>query len=364
MLVYHFVKHDVWLHGWDAMGLIIFLFVLVICVSFLCSLLEAVFLSISPATIGLMVKENIRSGILLEHLKENIDRPISAILTLNTISHTLGSAAIAALVHEQYGNSVVTVFSVILTFAILIFSEILPKIIGATYSKNLAPFAAYTIQFMIFILFPIVRFSEMLGKMFARPDNAGMTREEMVMNAELGVEEGTLLKKESNIIRNLLMLNSMYVSDIMTPRSVMFALEADETVEDVASKFKPIRFSRIPVYDNDLDHIVGLTHRYKILESLSSDHHKMKIREIMTTINSVPERMTVAGVIDLFVKRKEHLALAVDEYGIVTGIVTLEDAIETLLGVEIVDEFDHIADMRQYALEQWQMRKSQLKRQS
>lgn len=346
------------------MGLVLFLFSLVLIISFLCSLLEAVFLSITPATIALMVKENQRSGVLLEHLKENIDRPISAILTLNTISHTLGSAAIAAIVHEQFGNSVVTVFSVILTFSILIFSEILPKIIGATYSKNLAPFAAYTIQLMIFILFPIVRFSELLGKMFSRPDTASVTREEMVINAEIGVEEGTLQKKESTIIRNLLMLNNMYVSDIMTPRSVMFALEANDTVEEVANKHKPIRFSRIPVYEGNLDHIIGLTHRYKILETLSSDQHNMKISEITTAINSVPERMTVAGVIDLFVKRKEHLALAVDEYGIVTGLVTLEDAIETLLGVEIVDEFDQIADMRQYALEQWQMRKNQLKRQT
>jgi CBS domain containing-hemolysin-like protein len=156
----------------------------------------------------------------------------------------------------------------------------------------------------------------------------------------------------------------MFVSDIMTPRSVMFALEAEETVEEVANKFRPIRFSRIPVYDTNLDNIIGLTHRYMILEALSSDKHKTKIRDITTPINSVPERMTVAAVIDLFVKRKEHLALAVDEYGIVTGLVTLEDAIETLLGVEIVDEFDNITDMRQYALEQWQIRKNQIRKPS
>lgn len=336
----------------------------VVGVSFLCSLLEAVFLSISPASVALMVKERGRSGKLMEHLKENIDRPISAILTLNTITHTIGSATIGAYVQQLYGNSFVTAFSVIFTICILVFSEILPKIIGATYWKQLAPFTAYTVQLLIFIMFPIVRLSEGLGKLFARPDVASVTREEMLVTAELGVEEGTLHKKESNIIKNLLMLNNMFVSDIMTPRSVMFALEGDDTVEEIAQRYRPLRFSRIPVYDGNLDNIIGLTHRYKILESLSNDQHKTKIREIISPINSVPERMTVAGVIDLFIKRKEHLALAVDEYGIVTGIVTLEDAIETLLGVEIVDEFDNITDMRQYALEQWQIRKNQLRRQS
>ena len=346
------------------MSLILLLCVLVILISFICSLFEATFLSISPSFIAILTKEGKRSGKLLEHLKENIDRPLSAILTLNTISHTLGSAAIAALVHEQYGNTAVTIASVILTFCILIFSEILPKIMGATHWKSLAPFAGYCIQLMIFLLFPIVRFSEALGRLFRRPDEASVTREEMVVNAEIGVEEGTLQRKESNIIKNLLALNSMFVSDVMTPRSVIFALEADATVEDVAAMFKPIRFSRIPVYDTNMDNIIGLTHRYKILEALSSDHHDMKIREITREIITVPERMTVATAIDLFVKRKEHLALAVDEYGIVTGLVTLEDAIETLLGVEIVDEFDSITDMRQYALEQWQIRKNQMRKPS
>lgn len=346
------------------MTLIITVSLAILAISFLCSLLEAVFLSITPAFVALSVKEHKRSGRLLEHLKENIDRPISAILTLNTISHTVGASFVGSLVQKQFGDEFVTAASVVLTIAILFLSEILPKVIGATYWKELAPLAAYTIQLMIFLLFPLVRMSEFIGKAFARPDIASFTREEMLATAEIGVEEGTIHKKESAIIKNLLMLNNMFVSDIMTPRSVMFALEAEETVEDVANKYRPIRFSRIPVYEGNLDNIIGLTHRYKILEVLSSDKHKTEIREITSPINSVPERMTVAGVIDLFVKRKEHLALAVDEYGIVTGLVTLEDAIETLLGVEIVDEFDNITDMRQYALEQWQIRKNQLRKPS
>ena len=344
------------------MALVLIIVAGIILISFLCSLLEAVFLSITPSYVAMAVRDNKRSGKLLEHLKENIDRPISAILTLNTISHTIGASVVGAMVQKTYGDEYITIVSVLLTIAILLLSEIIPKVIGATHWKALAPFSAYTIQIMIFLLFPIVRFSELIGKLFTRPDTASVTREEMVANAEIGVEEGTLHKKESNIIKNLLMLGNMFVSDIMTPRSVMFALESEETVEEVANRFKPIRFSRIPVYDTNLDNIIGLTHRYMILEALSNDKHKTQIRDITTPINSVPERMTVAAVIDLFVKRKEHLALAVDEYGIVTGLVTLEDAIETLLGVEIVDEFDNITDMRQYALEQWQIRKNQIRK--
>ena len=319
------------------MTLILLVAIVILCVSALCSLLEAVFLSITPTYVAMAVKDRKRSGLLLEHLKENIDRPISAILTLNTVSHTIGASVVGALVQKQFGDEFVTLASVFLTIAVLLLSEILPKIIGASYWKTLAPFTAYSVQLLIFILYPFVRASEFIGSLFSRPENTAFTREEMIVSAEIGVDEGTLHKKESAIIKNLLMLNNMFVSDIMTPRSVMFALESSMTVEEVAHKYKPIRFSRIPVFEGNLDNIIGLTHRYQVLEALSNDQHKRMIKEITTPINSVPERMTVAAVIDLFVKRKEHLALAVDEYGIVTGLVTLEDAIETLLGVEIVD---------------------------
>lgn len=344
------------------MSSLVVLFILVLCVSFLFSLLEAVFLSTTSAYVALAVKEGHSYGKLLEHLKDNVNKPIAAILTVNTLSNTLGSAAIAAHAHEIYGNPGVTIVSGILALCILVLSEIFPKIIGTMYWKNLAPLAAYTIQIVIFLIYPIVWLSEFLGKLFGKSESSSMTREEMIASAELGVEEGELHKKESAIIKNLLTLNSLFVSDVMTPRSVFFALDADSTVEEVHQKYKPIRFSRIPVFDGSLDNIVGLTMRHRIHEALSNDQHNLTIRQIVTPIQTVPERMTVASVLDLLIKRKEHLALAVDEYGIVTGLVTLEDAVETLLGVEIVDELDHITDMRQHALEQWQTRKNQLRR--
>lgn len=342
---------------------IILLFIFVIFVSFLCSLLEAVILSLSPAFIQVMIRENKKSGLLLEHLIENLDRPLSAILTLNTLSHTLGSSAIAYKVQVEFGDTWVTAASFILTFAILIFSEILPKTIGANNWKALAPFSAYTVQAMIFILYPMVIFSEWMNKKFRKKqEEPEVTRDEMIVTAEMGAEEGTIKAKESLIIKNLLMLEKIFVSDIMTPRSVFFALDGDLTVEEVFNKYRPIRFSRIPVYNESLDHIIGMTFRYKIHEALSSDLHDKKISELVSSIQTVSERMTVSQVIDFFIKEKEHLAVVVDDYGVITGLVTLEDAVETLLGVEIVDELDNVPDMRKFALEQWQSRRKNFRK--
>lgn len=345
------------------MTTLIVLFVLVLGISFLCSMLEAVMLSISPAYVAVAVEKKTRSGLLLEHLIDKIDRPISAILTMNTICNTMGSAAIAYRVQQLYGDYWVTAASAVLTLLILVFSEIIPKSIGANHWKFLAPFSAYAVQGLILLLYPFVFASERISRNL-RSDNElpEVTREEMIMTAELGVEEGTLKLKESNIIKNLLMLDKIYVSDIMTPRSVFFALDAEMTAEQAIDKYKPIRFSRVPVYAGSLDNVIGMTHRYKILEAVSHDQLNVKMSELSSPIASIPERMTVQQALDFFIKDKEHLALVVDEYGVVTGLVTLEDAVETLLGVEIVDEFDHIEDMRKYALEQWQLRKQRLRR--
>lgn len=344
------------------MTLSLILFFVVVTVSCVSSLLEAVFLSITPSYVALQVKDGRRYGQLLEHLKDNIDRPISAILTLNTITNTLGSAAMATMVHEEYGATFVTIMTGVLTFSILIFGEIVPKTLGAIYWKQLAPVSAYLIQGLIFMLYPMVWLSATVHRLWDRPEQTSVSREEMIAQAELGVDEGTIHRKESAIIKNLLTLRSLYVSDIMTPRSVFFALEGDMTVEEVHQKYRPIRFSRIPVYEGTIDHVIGMTMRYKIHEALSSDHHTLTVKELVNPIQTVPERMSVASLLDLFIKKKEHLFLAVDEYGIVTGLVTLEDAIETLLGVEIVDELDSVPDMRQYALDQWQLRKNQIRR--
>jgi CBS domain containing-hemolysin-like protein len=326
--------------------------------SFLCSLCESVLLSMTPAFIAVEVEKPTAMGRLLKNVSDNSDRSLSAILALNTIVNTLGAAAIAYLVHMEFGDKWVSLFAVGLTLLILFGAEILPKTLGRNHFKSMAGFCSVCIQIMIVLLYPIVRATEVFSKILSSPaEEPDVTRDEMIKNAEIGVEEGTLKAKESNIIKNLMKLDKIYISDIMTPRSVIMALEADMTVDEVAKKFRPIRFSRIPVFDETLDHIIGVTHRYKILEALSQDQHHTKIRDLITSVVTLSERMTVSVALDFFVKEKAHLAMVTDEYGVVTGLVTLEDAVETLLGVEIVDEFDNIEDMRKYALEQWQQRK-------
>lgn len=332
-------------------------------ISFLCSILESVLLTSTSAYIGVLVKEGKKTGKILEALTENMDRPISAILTLNTICHTLGSAAIAYRVHDAYGDAAVTTATLILTALILIFAEIIPKSIGAAHWKKLAPFAAFTTQGLVWILIPFVWLSELINKIFVREsEQPEVSREELLMTSEIALEEGSVKGKENNIIKNLLMLDKIYVSDIMTPRSVFFALDKDLTVEEVFTRYKPLRFSRIPVYDGGLDNIIGMTFRYKIHEALSNDQHDKQIADLVTPISSIPERMTVSQVLDFFIKEKEHIALAVDEYGVTVGLVSLEDAVETLLGAEIVDELDSVEDMRKFALEQWQQRKQKLRK--
>jgi CBS domain containing-hemolysin-like protein len=345
------------------MIIILVSFIMILFISFLCSLCEAVILSVSPAFVEVMAESKSKSGKLLKHIMDNSDRSISAILTLNTISHTLGSAWVAYQVQTVFGETWVTLCSVFLTFMILIFSEIIPKTIGKNHTKTLAVFCAYAVQMMTVSLYPVVKLSEFVSKAMSSPsEEPDITRDEMIKHAELGVEEGTIKAKESVIIRNLLKLDKIYVSDIMTPRSVFTALDGSLSVDEVAKKFKPIRFSRLPVYAESLDNIIGMTHRYKILEALSQDQHTKLIRDLILPINSVSERMSVSQALDFFIKEKDHLALVTDEYGSITGLVTLEDTVETLLGVEIVDEFDNIEDMRKYALEQWQQRKTSNRR--
>ncbi len=342
------------------MTLLVLYFLLATAVSFFCSLLESVLLSVSPAYIAVAEKNGRKYGAIFAKLKNQIDRPLAAILTLNTVSHTIGAAGVGAQVLEVYGNSYVAVSSVILTLIILIFSEIIPKTLGASNWKTLAPICAYLIHWLVLALYPFVLLSEFIYSLLSGDQDNSVTREEMIVTAEMGASEGTLHQKESMMIKNLLMLDAIKVADIMTPRSVIHAFETGKTIQVVMNENRPIRFSRIPVFEGDLDHIKGMVHRYKILEAYSHDLDNLKISELMTPIHSVPESISVSAALDQFIKRKEHVFVVVDEYGSTSGLVSLEDAVETLLGVEIVDEFDSVADMRQYALEQWRERKNKM----
>ncbi len=325
-------------------------------------MLESVFLSVTPSYIGLLEKEKKHSGTMLKKLKQNQPRPLAAILSVNTMANTLGAAGVGAQTLKLYGDAYVAVVSGVLIFAILVFSEILPKSIGAIYWKKLAPLCTYVIHALIFITYPFVVLSASVQGLLQRPQSARKTsREEMIVTAELGAQEGSIRKKESQVIRNLLMLDSVMVSEIMTPRAVMRAFNENDTVGHIMEKHKNIRFSRVPVYSGGLDNITGLLHRYQIMKAVSHDLENVTLKELATPVHLVPENIPVTAALDQFIKRKEHLFIVADEYGSTTGLVTLEDAIETLLGVEIIDESDDVADMRQYALEQWRKKKGKLK---
>lgn len=336
------------------MNTLIFYFFLALFVSFLCSLLESVILSISRTHIAVLSKKGKKSALILESLKENINRPLAAILTLNTIANVIGAAGVGAETLRIYGAPWVAISSTILTFSILIFSEIIPKTIGAVYWKRIAGFAAYSIKWLIWFTFPLVYISEWFYRFVGQNENdQKVSREEMIAMAEMGEDEGAIEEKEGDIIENLLNLREVKAEEVMTPRNVVFALQKDKTVGEVVEKYSPIAFSRIPVYEKDLDSVIGFVHRYDLVNKQAEDKFNIVMNELMDPIHTVRESDSVANILDEFVHRRQQIFHVVDEFGTTTGIITLEDAIETLLGVEIVDEHDSVVDMRKLASEKW-----------
>ncbi|MFQ6605318.1 MAG: hemolysin family protein [Fidelibacterota bacterium] len=336
------------------MSTLLSFFFLALGVSFLCSLLESVLLSVSHTFVGIKQKERKPGGEFLAELKNNINRPLAAILTINTIANTVGAAGVGAQALKLYGSGYVALASGILTLCILIFSEIIPKTIGAVYWKSLAIPAAYVIRWLIFLTYPFVFLSLQMNRVIKSNSSEGrFSREEMIYMAEKGEDEGTLEEQESDIIENILKLKDIKAQEVLTPRSVVFGLNKDETVGEVIAKYSPIAFSRIPIYTTDLDHVIGFVHRYTLVNKQAEDQFDVRMEELMVPIHTVQETDSVADILTEFVKRREHIFMVVDEFGSTAGIITLEDAIETLLGVEIVDEHDSVVDMRKLAKERW-----------
>jgi len=341
------------------MFFLIFYFSLAVFVSFLCSLLEAVILSVSYTHIEALSRKGIRYAPLLKKMKYQISRPLSAILTVNTTANTLGAAGVGAQVHKLYGSHFVTLFSVILTLVILFFSEIVPKTLGASYWRSLLPFSVYTIRSLIFICWPFVKLSRAVQQIF-HTRSQHITREDIIGAAEMGVNEGAIYKNEGELVQNILKLKSRKVYEIMTPRTVITAFDRKMTVGQALKKYQPLRFARIPVFEDNLDHVVGMVHRYKILEARSQGCEKLTVDNYLSPIHTVPEGISVTAALDQFIKRKEHIFLVVDEYGSLSGLVSMEDVVETILGIEIMDELDTVADLREQALKQWKQKKNKI----
>ncbi len=343
------------------MALLFFYLFLALFVSFLCSILEAVLLSITPSYIGSLDDSTPHKKPLLR-LKSNIDNAISSILTLNTIAHTMGAAGVGAEAAQIFGIQWQSLIAVILTLLILYLSEIIPKTIGATYWRELAKPTTYIIAFLIKAMAPLLWLSGQITQRIQKPESNGLTREEISAMAEIGEQSGILEEHESQLIENLLSLKQVAVKDILTPRSVVFRLDANRNIESALEKPEVFIYSRIPVYEKDPDSIIGMVFARDILKATSlEDQTHAPLRSLMTALHQVPREMPVYYLLDLFIKRREHLFLVHDEYRQFSGIVTLEDTIETLLGREIMDEVDQVADMQQLALEKaarWKQQQS------
>ncbi len=317
-------------------------------------MLESVILSVTHSHIGTMSKDNPRGGELILKLKDDINRPLAAILTLNTIANTVGAAGVGAQALVVYGSGAVAIASAILTFCILIFSEIIPKTIGATYWRRLAVPSAYIIKFLMILTFPFVWMSHALSAKLTpdEEDIKRVSREEIAAMAEMGEDEGSIDEHESDIIENLFRLKEMHVEDILTPRSVIYAFENTQTVGQVMDADEDINFSRIPIFKENIDNIIGIVYKDTLLETMADDYFEKSMSDISEPVETVFEKESVENVLNKFTKNRSHILIVKDEFGGTTGIVTLEDCIETLLGVEIVDESDEVADMRKLAKDQ------------
>ena len=337
------------------MEILALLFFLVIGISFLCSILESIILSTNVSYISVLEKKSPASGKLLKHLKTNIDKSIASILILNTIANTLGATAIGVQAQQvfQSDGNLVLVVSIVLTFLILFVAEIIPKTIGAMYWKQLAPMAAVVIRFFIIITYPLIIITQFVTKKISK--NRGLavsiSREELLHSTLLSEEEGVIGDLESDIIENTLTLNDIKIGDILTPRSVMYAVQKDTIISDILEDKRTFKFSRVPVYDESIDDIIGVVLTKRLFKQAIKDK-KVTIEDIMYPVFALNENIPVSKALNIFIKKKEHMFLVLDNYDQTEGIVTLEDCIETLLGLEIMDESDTTADMRKLALRQ------------
>ena len=320
----------------------------------MCSMLESVILSVTHSHIGTLIKSNPGAGKALQKLKDDINRPLAAILTINTIANTVGAAGVGAQTLQIFGSETVALVSIALTFCILIFSEIIPKTLGANYWKQLLIPSAFFIRFLMVLTFPFVWLSMALSSRIEpnEDDQKRVSREEIAVMAEMGEDEGSLDEQESDIIENLFQLKNTPVKEILTPRSVIFALEDIQTVGKVMDLDGGINFSRIPVFSQNIDNIIGIVFKDTLLETMADDFFEKTMAEISTPVDSVFENESVESILNRFISKRDHLFIVKDEFGGTTGIVTLEDCIETLLGVEIMDESDKVADMRKLAKDQ------------
>jgi len=341
--------------------LFLYLF-LAISISFVCSILEAVLLSVQPSYITSGEKKGADEAKLLRKFKDNLDRPLAAILTANTIAHTVGAAGVGAQSTVIFGSAYIGITSAILTLLILVLSEIIPKTLGATYWKELAPYAAILTHWLTRLFYPFVLMSERLTRLFSRAGASpfSFSRDEMEAMAEFGASEGLLDTRELKIIRNLLQLRRISVRNIMTPRPVLFSVSAHMTVGEYFEAHSQEPFSRILLYGEGSDNVFGYALKTDLFHAQASDLFDKPLVDYKRDPLVFPDQFAATDVFDKLIHEKCHLALIVNEYGTLCGLITLEDILETLIGLEIIDELDKVDDMQAFAYKRWQERMKKL----
>ncbi len=353
------------------MGLLAFYFAFSIFFSFLCSILEAVLLSVNYSYIEQQLKENPSVGLTLQSYKKNIDKPLAAILTLNTLAHTVGAILVGVQASVVFGNTPVQIGPIsiggesivagVMTLAILILSEIIPKTLGANYWRQLAPFSSRILKVIIFALYPLVWVSQLLTKLLKKDkDMSVFSRADFNAMIAIGSKEGVIQESESKIIKNLMRFEQVLTRDVMTPRMVVKAAPNDTKIQDFFEANRPLRFSRIPIYEGRIDNVTGFILKDRLLTKIINDEGQSALSEIEREILIVHESMPIPKLFQKLMTEREHIALVVDEFGGMEGIVTMEDVIETLLGTEIVDESDNIEDMQALARKNWEARAKKL----
>jgi CBS domain containing-hemolysin-like protein len=325
-------------------------------VSFLCSILEAVLLSVTPSFAEKILSDRPRAGGMLSQVKERLDESLSSILILNTFAHTMGAAGVGAQALQVFGQKWETLIAVLLTLAILYFSEIIPKTLGATFWRQLAIPSAFIIACLVKLVYPLVWISTRLTRLFSGNKGQEITREEIIALASLGLRDGTLMSQENEYLANILKLREIRTEEVLTPRSVVHMLQQNLTVTEALDQAETRRFSRMPIFGDGIDDIKGKVMRSDLFEAERDGQGSAPIKEFAKKIVRVSEKLPVQQLLDLFIKNRAHLFLVEDEFGQTAGIVTLEDAIETLLGREILDERDTVADMQALARGKYRQR--------
>ena len=348
------------------MTLLILYAVISIFFSFLCSILEAVLLSVTPTFINVKKKEGKNYAEALEILKKDVDKPLIAILTLNTIAHTVGAILVGVQAEKVFGNgdNAIMIVSAVMTFLILVLSEIIPKTIGATYWKNLANFTSKALNVLIFplkysgILWILQLTTRLIGGKNAHVST--VSRDSFLAMADIAHEEGVFQESESKVIKNLINFKKILAKDIMTPRTIMVSEDEKKSVKTFFDENQNLRVSRIPIYSNNPDNITGLVLKDDIYKEMALDHDDRTLADIKRDIIIVERKVPIPTLFEKLVESKNHMAMVVDEYGTVSGLVTMEDVIETLLGLEIMDESDNVADLQNQARKSWERRAKRL----